>query len=345
VPGINCKNSLIKSNNNSLRKSIAQCGGNLQLQFNDMISVAKFKSVIQVLDYFKDEAFCKKYVEQQRWKGVITCPHCGYTHKIYHTKRGYKCGNPECYKKFSVLVGTMMEDTKIKLRYWFAAFYLLSAHKRGISSYQLASDLGITQKSAWHLSHRIRKMLVQRAPEKIKVLAQSDESFVGGKNKNRHADKKVKNSQGRSFKDKTPVLGILEPGEISQIRTIAIPDTQADTLQPLLEENIEKGAILMTDEWKGYSEAHTAFDHKFVNHGAKEYVNGAVTTNGVENFWSHFKRGIIGVYYHVSRKHLQRYCDEFTYRFNSRDSTACERFEQLISRVEGRLTWKTLVHG
>ena len=341
----NCKNSLTHQRNNLLRKSIAQCGGNLHIQLKTMISVAKFKSFIEVLDYFKDEEFCKKYVEQQRWKGTITCPHCGNTHNIGITKRGYKCYNPECLKKFSVLVGTVMEDTKIKLRYWFAAFYILSSEKRGKSSYQLAKDLGLTQKSAWHLSHRIRKMLEQRAPEKIKLLAQSDETFVGGKNKNRHKDKKVKNSQGRSFKDKTPVLGILEPGEVSQIRTIAIPDTSAATLQPLLEANIEKGAILMTDEWTGYCNAHTAFDHKFVDHSAKQYVDGNVSCNGVENFWSHFKRGINGIYYHVSRKHLQRYCDEYSYRFNSRDLTSCERFEHIMGKVEGRLTWKTLVHG
>ena len=308
-----------------------------------MMSVANFKSHLQVIDYFQDEEFCKQYLAQQRWGGTPVCPHCGYSHKIYHTKTGYKCANKDCGKKFSVTVGTVMENTKIKLRYWFAALYLLSAHKRGISSYQLADDLGVCQKTAWHLAHRIRKMLQQAAPEKIKVLAASDETFVGGKNKNRHWDKKVKKSQGRSFKDKTPVLGILEPGEVSQIRTIVIPNTETETLQPLLEKNIETGATLMTDEWKGYSQAHTTFDHKFVMHSAGQYTNGSITTNGVENFWSHFKRGIVGIYYHVSRKHLQRYCDEFSYRFNTRKVKSCHRFEIALSNANGRLTWKNLV--
>lgn len=310
-----------------------------------MISVSKFKSVIQVLDHFRDEEYCKKYLEQQRWNGKPICPHCGHSHKIYRTKAGFKCGNTECRRKFSVTVGTVMENTKIKLRYWFAAMYIMSAHKRGISSYQLARDLGLTQKTAWHLCHRIRHMLIQVAPEKIKDLAASDETFVGGKNKNRHKDKKVKGSQGRSFKDKTPVLGILEPGPVSQIRTFILPNTEADTLQPLLEANIEQGAILMTDEWKGYKKAHTYFDHHYIDHAAKQYADGDITTNGVENFWSHLKRGINGVYFHVSKKHLHRYCDEFSYRFNTRDVTDCERFEAILNRVNGRLTWKKLAHA
>lgn len=308
-----------------------------------MISVAKFKSVIQVLDYFRDEKVCKAYLAQQRWGGQPVCPHCGNSHKIYTTNRGYKCGNKECHKKFSVTVGTVMEDSKIKLRYWFAAIYYLTSHKRGISSYDLADELGVCQKTAWFLMHRIRKMMHKEAPAKIEVVAQSDESFFGGKNKNRHWDKKVKNSQGRSFKDKTPVLGILEPGEVSQIRLFKIPNTEADTIQPYLDANIEPGALLMTDEWKGYAYAHENFDHRFVNHGAREYVSDGISTNGVENFWSHFKRGIIGVYYHTSRKHLDRYCDEFSYRFNTRNLTDCERFESSLTNVNGRLTWKQLV--
>jgi transposase-like protein len=310
-----------------------------------MIPIGKFKSIIQLLDHFKDETYCKQHLAQQRWGGKPRCPHCGYDTKIYTTTHGYKCANSTCYKKFSVTVGTAMENSKISLRYWFAAIHILTSYKRGMSSYQLAGELGITQKSAWHLSHRIRSMYGQNNPDKIEIVAAADESFVGGKNKNRHKDKKVKNSQGRSYKDKTPVLGLMEIGKLNKIRTFVIPNTNSDVLQPLIESNIEQGTLLMTDEWSGYNQAHTHCDHKFVRHGQGQYVDGNITTNSVENFWSHLKRGIIGVYYHVSRKHLQRYCDEFTYRFNTRDLSNFDRFQDILTKVNRRLSWKDLVLG
>ena len=168
-----------------------------------------FKNLIQLLDYFKDEATCVNYLSVSRWGDTPACPHCGNV-GAYITNRGYKCKAKECHKKFTVTTGTVFENTKIDLRYWFAAIYLATAHKKGISSLQLSRDLNITQKTAWFLLHRIRLMLTNNAPQKLEGGVEVDETFVGGKNKNRHANKKIEGSQGRSAADKTPILGIAE---------------------------------------------------------------------------------------------------------------------------------------
>lgn len=161
---------------------------------------SQFNSLLQVLDFFKDEETCKKYLANQRWSLGVTCPHCG-SEKVYTTNRGFKCGNKECHKKFTVISGTIFENTKIGLRTWFAAMYLCTAHKKGISSLQLSRDLNITQKTAWFLLHRIREMLSENAPELLEGTVEVDETYVGGKNKNRHNNKKKKDGE----KDKTAV--------------------------------------------------------------------------------------------------------------------------------------------
>jgi transposase-like protein len=234
-----------------------------------------------------------------------------------------------------------MENTKIKLRYWFAAIYLISAHKKGISSHQLARDLGICQKTAWFMNHRIREMLKDYSTVKFKGTVSADEIYIGGKNKNRHKDKKVEGSQGRSGKGKKPVFGLLDENGI--IRTFSVADTSSKTLQPILEDNIEEGSTLMTDEWKGYSKAKKKFKHKRVNHSAKQFVNGMVHVNGVENYWSHLSRSIIGIYHWVSVEHIDKYCAEMSYRFNSRKKSDCERFDHILTHTKGRLKWDNLV--
>lgn len=161
-----------------------------------MISVSGFKSVIAVLDFFSSKEKCASYLEQQRWPNGICCPNCGHA-KVYRTTRGFKCANKGCARKhFSVISGSIFENTKIELRYWFAAIYLITAHKKGISSHQLARDLGVSQKTAWFLNHRIRLMMGVENPSKLQNTVEVDETFIGGKNKNRHKDKKVENSQG-----------------------------------------------------------------------------------------------------------------------------------------------------
>lgn len=190
---------------------------------------------------------------------------------------------------------------------------------------------------------RIRFMLrVRTTREKLKGLIQIDETFVGGKNKNRRWDKKVKYSQGRSFKDKTPVLGLLD--DRGYIRTIVVKDTTKATLQPIVRRLIEHDSIIVTDEWKAYNGLSDRYEHMVVDHKRKQYVNECgFTTNALEGAWSHLKRSIIGVYHKVSRKHLQKYCDEFAYRYNTRKETDQDRFTQSFAKVEGRLRYKDLV--
>lgn len=296
-----------------------------------------FKSLPKLLDYFKDNSTCIEFLEQQRWGKNPICPFCG-SKKVYRTNRGFKCG--DCKKKFTVTVGTIFEHSKIKLNTWFAAVYLCTAHKKGISSLQLHRDLGITQKTAWFMEHRIREMLRSKnSPLLLEGTVQADETFVGGKNKNRHADKKVEKSQGRSVKDKTPVFGLENDGKVN---LKVIPNTQAKTLKPIIKNLVKKGAIVITDEWGGYNGLSKDYNHKVLNHKEGEYVKDGFTTNSIDGFWSLLKRGIFGIYHSTSPQHLHRYCDEFSYRYNTRKIDDSDRFMVSLTKVDGRLTYKQL---
>jgi len=300
-----------------------------------------FKSLPELLTYYQDEELCKKLLAQQRWNGKPICPHCKYDKKIYVTNRGYKCGNPECHKKFTVLVGSVFEHLRIPLSKAYAALYLATAHKKGISSLQLSRDLGITQKNAWHLMHRIREILKDKNSTLLSGTVEGDESFFGGKNKNRHSNKKVKESQGRSHKDKTPVFGLLQRDGKLKVQVVA--DTKAKTLKPIIKDLVEKGAIIVTDEWGAYNGLSKDFTHEVVKHNSGEYVKGNFHTNSIEGFWSLFKRGIFGIYHYASPKHLHRYTDEFSYRFNTRHISDQDRFSNSLKNVEGKLTYKQLI--
>ncbi len=187
----------------------------------------QFTNLQTLLDFFKDVETCQAYYAEKRWNGNVVCPHCNHD-KAYTTNRGYKCANKECYKKFSVTVGTIFENSKIPLRTWFASMFLISTSKKGISSLQLAEQLGVTQKTAWFVLHRIREMLKEDSDEPLSGEVQVDETYVGGKNKNRLKDKMIEKSQGRCSKDKKPVVGLIQKD--GKIRTIVVKSTDAETL-------------------------------------------------------------------------------------------------------------------
>jgi hypothetical protein len=244
----------------------------------------------------------------------------------------------------------------------------LVLHKRGISSVQLSKDIGVTQKTAWFILQRLRWAFSNENEEaQLSGLIASDETFVGGKNKNRHHDKKVANSQGRAFIDKTPVLGLLQtevkeyverphkviPGRTVKekviiapavIRCTVIPDTKAESILPFIYKNVAPGSIIVSDEWWAYNSLGKDYNHQIVDHGRKQYVNDAgYSSNAVENHWTHFKNGIRGTYIQISRKHMQKYVHEFAFRHNYRNLGRLQQIDGIIANMVCRLKYKDLI--
>ena len=305
----------------------------------------EFNSFVQMLELLPDEQACRNFLELVRWDNIPTCPHCGSVNETHYKLKVkgeftglYKC--KDCRERFTVTVGTIFEGSHIPLRKWFIGVYIFASHKKGISSVQLGKDLDITQKSAWFMLGRIRYSFKPKSIPKITKPVQVDETFVGGKNENRHKDKKVPKSQGRSTKDKTPVFGIMSDG---QVNTEVVPNTQQKTLQPIIKRMVEKGTIVVSDEWGGYNGLGKQYNHKVVKHNEDQFVKDGFHTNGIEGFWSLLKRGIFGIYHHVSRKHLNEYCDEFAFRYNTRGLGDADRFSLSLGNVSEKISYKKFI--
>lgn len=299
-----------------------------------------FKSILDLVKAFPDEKTCIDYLAEMRWNGQVVSPF-DETSKVYITKRGYMCKNTGKY--FNAKVGTIFEDTKIPLIKWYMALFLFSSHKKGISSHQLAKDISVTQKSAWFMLHRLRYAFDHpNFKAAFDGITEIDETFMGGAEKNKHVNKKTKSTQGRSTDTKTPVLGMRDRVS-GQVKAFAVPNTKSDSLMPLIKKSIKEGSIVITDEFRTYDILGWKYRHGRVNHSAKEYVNGMFHTNGIENFWSHLKRGVDGIYHWVSVPHLQAYVNEYALRFNTRKMTTAGRFDLVLSNVAGRLTYKQLI--
>jgi transposase-like protein len=290
--------------------------------------------------YFGNPDNCLNYLTAKRWPNGVVCPTCGAKDVIFlANQRRWKCRQKHDRPQFSVKVGTVMEDSPIGLDKWLMAMWQIVNCKNGISSYEVHRAIGITQKSAWFLDHRIRFALGLGTTNKFSGQIEADETYIGGKARNMHKSKRARVITGTGGKDKTAVMGILERG--GKVRTKVVDNTKKKALHSEIREHVLAGSALFTDALKSY-EGLDEFQHEVVDH-AVEYVRGEVHTNGLENFWSLVKRGLNGTYISVEPFHLFRYLDEQAFRYNNRKMNDGDRFDMVVRQIVGkRLTWDQL---
>ena len=305
------------------------------------------KTLQEAVIHFADYDNCYKMMVELRWPdGKVKCPHCGSEKVTYLAKnRVWKCYTGHAQPTFSLKTGTVFEESRLGLDKWLPALWLVVNCKNGISSCELARDLGVTQKTAWFMAHRLRFALTDGGFGLLSGEVEADETFIGGKARNMHISERKRRITGTGTKDKTAVMGILERG--GKVRTMVVPSRKKSALQAEVRKHVEAGAALYTDALLSYEGLEGDYAHMVVDH-AVQYVDGRVHTNGLENFWSLLKRGINGTYVSVEPFHLFRYLDEQAYRYNNRATpdnpmNDFDRFKLALSQITGkRLTLKHL---
>ena len=307
------------------------------------------KTLREAIIFFADYENCRRAVEAIRWPdGVVACPTCGSDHVTYlATQRRYKCYGKHPKAQFSLKVGTIFEDSAVGLEKWLPALWLLTNCKNGISSYELARALGVTQKTAWFMLARLRMALHVGHDGKLGGPVEADETYIGGKARNMHATKRKRLNvkRGRSIAGKVAVMALLDrhgKDGISQVRTEVLSSIRRPHIHGHVKRHVEIGSVLHTDALPSYAGLDGAFTHSVIDH-AEAYVDGEIHTNGCENFWSLLKRAIKGTYVSIEPFHLFRYLDEQAFRFNNRGGSDASRFATALNGIlDKRLTYTAL---
>lgn len=301
-------------------------------------------TLLEAVQYFADPDRALDFVVHMRWPDGVSCPRCGSDSVGFiSTRRIWRCKG--CKRDFSAKVGTIFEDSPIGFDKWLPAMWMIANDKNGISSYELHRALGVTQKSAWFVLHRIRLAMQTGTFEKFAGQIEADETFIGGKARNMHKDKRARVITGTGGVGKMAVMGLLErhgSGAKSRVRAKVVANRRKPTLQAEITEHVEPGSEVFTDALLSYEGIQDQYVHQVIDH-AEAYVDGAIHTNGVENFWSLLKRTLHGTYVSVEPYHLFRYLDEQAFRFNEREGTDAIRFKRVLGQVVGRrLTYDNL---
>jgi transposase-like protein len=283
-------------------------------------------NIPQLYKQFPTQIDCIKHLEQVRWNSEPTCPYCNSKNQSPLPKENrYHCNT--CNTSFSVTVGTIFHKTRLDLQKWFLAVSLVLNAKKGYSARQLGRDLDVTKDTAWRMFMQIRKAMVEQR-ELMTGIVEADETYIGGKDKNRHNDKKKPGGQGGA--NHTPVVGVLQRD--GKVVAKKVSDTTKKTLKRFINDNVAKGSTLATDEHRGYNGMDLLYDHIRVNHKAKQYVKGVAHTNSLEGFWSLFKRGIVGQYHQISDRYIDKYLNEFCFRYGNRNVDTNVTFDLIINR-------------